>query len=60
MHLQADLARRGVAIDEAAPGLMSLVDDLHGILLVFSLTGEGKLVLGLAIGNLVDPSMEIM
>ena len=35
---------------------MSLVDDLHGVLLVFGLAGEGELVLRLAIGDLVNPS----
>lgn len=35
---------------------MGLVDDFHGVLLVFSLAGEGELVLRLAIGDLVDPS----
>ena len=34
---------------------MSLVDDFHGVLLVFSLAGEGELVLGFAVGDLVDP-----
>jgi hypothetical protein len=34
---------------------MGLVDDLHGVLLVFGLTGEGELVLRLPIGDLVDP-----
>jgi len=34
---------------------MAFVDDLHGVLLVFGLAGEGKSVLGLSVGNLVDP-----
>ena len=34
---------------------MTLVDDLGSVLLVLGLTGEGELVLGLAIGDLVDP-----
>lgn len=55
-HLHGDLARWGVAVNETAPGFMGLVDDLRGILLVFSFTGEGELVLRLAIGDLVDPS----
>jgi hypothetical protein len=55
-HLHGNLARRGIAVYEAAPGFMSLVDDLHGVLLVFSFTGESKLVLRLAVGDLVDPS----
>jgi len=50
-----NFARGGVTVDEAAPGLMGLVDDLHGVLLIFSLTGEGELILGLAVGDLVDP-----
>lgn len=40
---------------ELAPRLVTLVDDLGGILLVLSLTREGKLVLGLSIGDLVNP-----
>ena len=56
MCSHGDVTGRGVAIDETAPGLMGLVDDLHGVLLVFSLTGEGELVLRLPVGDLVDPS----
>jgi len=50
-----DAARRGVTVNETAPGFVGFVDDLHGVLLVFSLAGEGELVLGFTIGNLVDP-----
>ena len=44
-----------LASDESLPSLVALVDDFGGILLVLGLTGEGELVLGLAIGDLVDP-----
>ena len=40
---------------KTTPCLVTFVDDLGGILLVLSLTREGELVLGLAIGDLVDP-----
>jgi len=50
-----NFTRGGFTVDETAPGLMGLVDDLHGVFLVFSLAGEGELVLRLAIGDLVDP-----
>jgi len=40
---------------EPPPGFVALVDDLSSVLLVLGLAGEGELVLGLAIGDLVDP-----
>lgn len=36
---------------------MAFVDDVGRILLVLGFAGESKLVLGLAIGNLVDPNI---
>jgi len=56
MCSHGNVTRRGFTVDETAPGLMGLVDDLHGVLLVFGLTGEGELVLRLPIGDLVNPS----
>lgn len=44
----------GLASDELLPGLGALSDDVHGVLLVLALAAEGELVLGLAIGDLVD------
>jgi len=41
--------------DQAAPGFVTLVDDLHGVFFVFGLAGEGKGVLRFAVGDLVDP-----
>ena len=41
--------------DELLPEFVGLVDDLNGVLLGLGLTREGEDVLGLAIGNLVDP-----
>lgn len=38
---------------------MALVNDLHGVLLVLSLSGEGEGVLGLAIRNFVDPKYKM-
>ena len=45
----------GLASDEATPGFMALVDDLGSILLVLCLAREGEGVLGLSIGDLVNP-----
>lgn len=50
-----NFTRGGITVDETAPGFVGLVDDFHGVLLVFSLAGEGELILRLAIGDLVDP-----
>ena len=47
--------RRNLAADETTPCLMALVDDLRRVLLVLRFTGKGELVLGLAIGDFVDP-----
>jgi len=52
---EGNFTRGGIAVDETAPGFVGLVDDLHGVFLVFGLAGEGELVLGLAIRDLVDP-----
>ena len=57
-HAHGEVVRRrlggALARDEAAPRLVALVDDLGRVLLVLRLTRERKLVLGLAIGDLVD------
>lgn len=45
---------RALARNELAPCLVALVDDLRGVLLVLRLAGERELVLGLAVGDLVD------
>ena len=55
MGLRGDFTRRGFTVDETAPSFMGLVDDLHSILFVLGFSREGELVLGLAIGDLVDP-----
>lgn len=49
-----NVASGGLALDELLPGLVALVDDLDGVLLGLGLTREGKDVLGLAVGDLVD------
>lgn len=51
---EADFTRSGLAGDELLPGIGTLVDDILGVLLVLALAGEGELVLGLAVGDLVD------
>jgi len=43
-----------VTLDQTLPSLMGLLDDVGGVLLVLGLTREGKLVLGLSIGDLVN------
>jgi hypothetical protein len=53
-YLQAEVLLGSLASGELLPGLGTLTDNVHGILLVLALAGEGELVLGLAIGNLVD------
>ena len=47
--------RGALAGHQAAPGLVALMDDLGRILLVLRLAGEREVVLGLAVGDLVDP-----
>jgi len=53
-NLHANLAGGGLARDELLPGIGTLLDNFHGILLVLALAGESELVLTLAIGDLVD------
>ena len=58
--VQRQVVRGGLcgclAGDETAPCLVALVNDLGGMFLVLRLAGEGKHVLGLAIGDLIDPA----
>lgn len=53
-NLQVDVTLGGLASDELLPSLGALTDNVHGVLLVLALAGEGELVLGLAIGDFVD------
>ena len=57
-HLHLDIVGISLggdlALDETLPSLVGLLDDVQSVLLVLSLAREGKLVLGLAIGDLVD------
>lgn len=53
-NVHADVTSVGLARDQLIPGLGALLDDLLGVLLVLALAGESKLVLGLAVGDLVD------
>lgn len=53
-NVQADVASVALARDELVPGLGAFLDDLLGVLLVLALAGEGELVLGLSVGDLVD------
>lgn len=51
---QAEVFLGGLASGKLLPSLGALADDVHGVLLVLALAREGKLVLRLAIWNLVD------
>jgi hypothetical protein len=51
---QVDLALLGLASDELLPRLGALANDLHGVLAVLALAGEGELVLRLAVWDLVN------
>jgi hypothetical protein len=53
-NVQADVATVALARDELLPGLGALLDNLLSVLLVLALAGEGELVLGLSVGDLVD------
>lgn len=51
---QLHLASSHLAGDQTAPGLVALVHHLGSVAAVLGLTREGELVLGLAVGDLVD------
>ena len=51
---EAEVLLGGLASGKLLPGLCALADNVHGVLFVLALAGEGKLVLGFAIGDLVD------
>jgi hypothetical protein len=53
-NLQVDVTLGGLASDELLPGLGALTDDVHGVLLVLALAGEGELVLRLSVRDFVD------
>lgn len=53
-NIQSNFTLGSLASDETFPSLGTLADNVHGVLLVLALAGEGELVLGLAIGDLVD------
>jgi len=46
---------RSFARRQTAPRFMTFMDDFHGILFVLGLTRKGESILGLAIGDFVDP-----
>lgn len=52
--IRGDTTRGSLAGDEALPSLGTLTDDVHGVLLVLALAGEGELVLWLSVGDFVD------
>jgi hypothetical protein len=54
IDVQVDLVLGGLASGKLLPGLSALADNVHGVLLVLALAGEGELVLGLAVWDLVD------
>jgi hypothetical protein len=51
---ESDVVLGGLASNELLPSLGALTDNVHGVLLVLALAREGELVLGLAVGDLVD------
>ena len=51
---EGNVTSGGLAGDELLPSISTLVDDIGGVLLVLALAGESELVLGLAVGDLVD------
>jgi hypothetical protein len=53
-NIQVDLILGSLASGKLLPGLGTLAHNVHGVLLVLALAGEGELVLGLAVWDLVD------
>jgi hypothetical protein len=53
-YVQAEVLLGSLASGKLLPGLGTLADNVHGVLLVLALAGEGKLVLRLAVWDLVD------
>lgn len=53
-NIQAEVLLGGLASRKLLPGLGALTDNVHGVLLVLALAREGKLVLRLAVWDLVD------
>jgi hypothetical protein len=51
---EGDITWANLSLNEAVPSFSSLTDNIHGVLLVLALTGEGELVLWLSIWDLVD------
>jgi hypothetical protein len=54
VYVQAEVLLGGLARRELLPGLGALADNVHGVLFVLALAGEGELVLGLAVWDLVN------
>jgi hypothetical protein len=54
LDIQAEVLLGRLASSKLLPGLGALADNVHGVLLVLALAGEGELVLGLAVWDLVD------
>ena len=53
-NIQGEILLGGLARDELLPSLCTLTDNVHGVFFVLALAGKGELVLGLAVGDLVD------
>lgn len=49
---------RSFTRNQASPGFVTLMDDLHGIFLVFGFSREGKGIFRFAIRDLVDPKQK--
>ena len=54
INIQGDVARLGLSSNQALPSLGTLANDIRSIFLILALARKGKLVLWLAIRNLVD------
>src|ERR1700712_4640916 len=54
INSQSNVTWLGLAGDEFVPRFGAFTNNIHGVLLVLTFSREGKLVLGLAIRDLVD------
>ena len=53
-HLRFNILLIGGTVDEVLPGFVGFKNNIGGVLLVLSFTGESELVLWLAVWDLVD------
>lgn len=53
-NIQANVTLGGLSGDELLPSISALTDNVQSVLLVLALAGEGELVLGLSVRDLVN------